>query len=190
MKNWIKKYLKESLEEISAKPKPEFGAGAFHKLYRSTKHPDRLYKIGDEDSVDEWLPTFQEHPKYFPRVYNVFPYKKDRTLKVVEVEMLDTSKAKMELDKLQNFLTSISGQVDCGGEDIDTLNFFQPQCINKVATAAHATNQPQMLPLVFKWAKFLSVVVPIVERDLGRPLDLHIGNVAYDNAGNLKMIDI
>lgn len=190
MKDWIKTYLRESLEEMSTKPKPEFNSGAFHKLYRSIQFPDRLYKIGYEDSVDEWLPTFKAYPKYFPKVYRVFPYRKDPTLKVVEVEMLDTIKAKIELDKLDRFLISISDQVDCGGEFITTLNFFEPSCINKVATAAHATNQPQILPLLFKWAKFLSVVAPIVEKDLGRPLDLHIGNVAYDNDGNLKMIDI
>lgn len=190
MKDWIKTYLRESLEEMSTKPKPEFGAGTFHKLYRSRQHPNRLYKIGDEDSVDEWLPTFQQYPKYFPRVYRVFPYKKDPTMKVVEIEMLDTGKAKVELDKLDRFLISISDQVDCNGEFINTLNFFEPPCINKVAMAAQATNQPQILPLLFKWAKFLSVVAPIVERDLGRPLDLHIGNVAYDKEGNLKMIDI
>lgn len=190
MKDWIKKHLKESLEEITTKPKSVFGAGAYHKVYRSKQHPDRLYKIGDEDSVDEWLPTFQEYPKYFPKVYRVFPYKKNPKMKVVEIEMLDTSKAKVDLNKIDNFLLSISDQVDCGGEFINVMNFFEYECLNKVIVAAQATNKPEILPILYKWAKYLSAVSPIIEKDLGRPLDLHIGNVAYDKQGNIKMIDI
>lgn len=181
--------VEQSLKE-TPKPKPVFGSGQYHKLYRSNQFPDRLYKIGDEDSVDEWLPIFQANPKYFPKVYRVFPYKKDSKLKVVEIEMLDTSKAKIELDKLDSFLLNISDQVDCDGEFITTLNFFESSCIDTVVEAANKTNQPEILPLLYKWAEFLSVVVQIVERDLARTLDLHIENVAYDKEGNLKMIDI
>ena len=190
MKNWIKKYLRESLDEVKTRKKNLFGNGAYHNIYRSNKYPDRLFKVGDEDTVDEWVSTFKENPKYFPKIYRVFPYKKNPRYKVVEIEMLNTNQASLELSKLDNFLINISDQVDCNGEIVNTLNFFEPSCINKVVMAAHATDQPNMLPLIYKWAKFLISVSSIVEKDLGRPLDLHHGNVATDNAGNLKMIDI
>ena len=86
MKNLIKRLLKESLEEMSIKPKKEFGKGTFHKVYSSNRNPDRLYKIGDEDTVDEWVDTFKEYPQYFPKIYRVFSYSKDPSLKVVEIE--------------------------------------------------------------------------------------------------------
>ena len=188
MKQWIKTYLRESLEEMSTRPKPEFGKGAYHKVYRSNKFPDRLYKIGDEDSVDEWLPTFQENPQYFPRVYRVFPYKKDPTLKVVEIEMLNTAKAAHELERIDRFLLDITHVVNC--KNLSVLNFFEKECFQGVIEAADNADDPYILPTLYKWAKFLRAVSPIVEKDLGRPLDLHIGNVAYDKMGKIKMIDI
>lgn len=190
MKNWIKTQLRESLNEMKPTPKPEFGSGAWHKVYLSRQHPDRLYKIGREDSVDEWLKTFQQNPKYFPKVYRVFPYSKNPKYKVVEIERLTLGKARRELNEIDSFLLDISDSVDCGGEFITNLNFFQGLCFQKVVNAAQATNNPEIIPMLYKWGKFISAVSNIVEKDLGRDVDLHIGNVGYDKDGNLKMIDI
>lgn len=188
--NIIKILLRESLKEVSIKNKDQFGQGAYHTVYRSNKYPNRLFKIGHEESVDEWLPTFEAYPKYFPKIYNVFNSKKYPEIKIVEIEMLHTNKAYSELKLLDSFLISISDEVDCNGRFVSISDFFEVPCVNKIANAAQAMDEPEILPILFKWAKFLSVVNPIVEKDLGRPLDLHFGNVAYDNNGNLKMIDI
>lgn len=188
MKDWIKTYLRESLEEISTKPKPEFGTGAYHKVYASRKHPDRLYKIGDEDTVHEWLSTFQENPQYFPKVYRVFSYAKNPTLQVVEIEKLNTVKAAQELGMIDRFLINVSDAVNC--KYLSVLNFFEKECFQSVIEAAQDSDDPYLPTILFKWAKFLKAVSPIVEKDLGRHLDLHVGNVAYDKMGKLKMIDI
>ena len=188
MKSWIKTYLRESLEEISTKPKPEFGSGAYHKVYASRKYPDRLYKIGDEDSVDEWLSTFQENPQYFPKVYRAFPYKKDPNMKVVEIEKLNTVKAAQELKMIDRFLIDVSDVVNC--RNLSVLNFFEKECLQGVIEVAQDSDDPYLPTILLKWAKFLKAVSPIIERDLGRHLDLHVGNVAYDKFGKLKMIDI
>jgi hypothetical protein len=190
MKNWIKQILRESLNEVKPIPKPEFGSGFFHTVYSSRKHPDRLYKIGDEEIVNEWVSTFKENPKYFPKVYRVFPYSKKPYLKVVEIEKLNTGIAKVEFDKIDKFLIDISSDVNCNGKFITILDFFEYPCFEKIITAAQATNNPQIIPLLYKWGKFISAVKKIVDKDLGRDIDLHRGNVAYDNEGNLKMIDI
>lgn len=190
MKTWIKNILREALEEMAPKPKQIFGSGFFHNVYHSNKHPDRLFKIGDEEIVHKWLNTFKENPKYFPKVYRVFPYSKNVEYKVVEIEKLNTNKAKIELDSIDRFLIDSSSDINCNGEFINLLNFFEYPCFEKVITAAQATNKPDLIPLLYSWGKFLSAVTKIVEKDLGRDLDLHRGNVAYDNNGNLKMIDI
>lgn len=190
MKNWIKTYLRESLEEMTIKPKKEFGKGAYHKVYASNKYPDRLFKIGDEDTVHEWLSTFQENPKYFPKVYRTFPFRKDPTLTVVEIEKLNTAVAAKELKEIDEFLLDISDTVHCGKNFLSLGNFYETPCINMVVSAANDSDNPYLIPILQKWTKFLRAVAPIIEKNLGRPLDLHIGNVAYDKMGKLKMIDI
>jgi len=190
MKQWIRTYLRESLEEMSIKPKKEFGKGAYHKVYASNKYPDRLFKIGDEDTVHEWLSTFQENPKYFPKVYRTFPFRKDPTLTVVEIEKLKTAEAAYELNEIDRFLLNLSGEISCSNGFITINNFFEGECFNTVIDAADNGDNPFILSILYRWAKFLRAVAPIIEKDLGRPLDLHIGNVAYDKMGKLKMIDI
>lgn len=190
MKNWIKIRLKESLEEVSTTNKPKFGSGADHNVYKSIKNPDRLYKIGNEIKVDEWVEIFKAFPKYFPRIYRVFPHKRKPTLTVVEIEKLNTAKAARELKEIDEFLLNISSEISCDNEFITSYNFFEGRCFKSVIDAANNSDNPYILPMLYKWGKFLKEVSSIVERDLGRPLDIHVGNVAYDKMGKLKMIDI
>lgn len=188
MKDWIKIRLNESISEMS--PKPIFGQGAFHQLFSMKKYPDRLFKIGDEISVDEWLPTFKENPKYFPKIYRVFPYRKDPTLVVVEIEKLDTKSASLEFFKIQEFLDDNLDKLSFNGSFIHNLNFFEEGYFEKVVYLAQMMNRSDLLPLLYKWTKFLRITSKIVKRDLGRDFDLHTGNVAYDSHGNPKLIDI
>ncbi len=188
MKRIIRMLLKERLEEVSTIPKSTFGRGTFHNVYLSRKNPDKLYKIGYEDTVDDWLPTFQNHPQYFPKVYRVFPHKKEPALKVVEIEKLNTAKAAQELELIDRFLINFSDVINC--KYVSVSNFFDKECMQDVINAVEDSDDPYLPTIIFKWAKFLRAVTPIVEKDLGRHLDLHVGNVAYDKMGKLKMIDI
>ena len=188
MKKWIKQQLRESLEETSIKPKGVYNYGTFHKLYHSNKYPDRLYKMGDDKTVEEWVSIFKYYPKYFPKVYRTFPSKTHQGITVVEIEKLNTTTAAKELKLIDTFLINASDIINC--KNVSLLNFFEKECINDVLEAADYSDDPLMPQLIYKWGKFLKEVSPIIENALGRPLDLHIGNVAYDKFGKLKMIDI
>lgn len=190
MKTWIKQILRENLDEIAPKPKPIFGSGAFHNVYTSSKNPDKLYKMGRKRVVERWVNIFKRDEKYFPKVYRVFPSSKDPDIFIVEIEKLNTYRAAKELGELDMFLINISDSVHCNDEFIHSLNFFEGPCFEKVISAANMTNKPQLVPILYKWAKFLTGVKRVIGDDLRRELDLHAGNVAYDNNGNLKMIDI
>ena len=187
MKEFIKKLLRETLDEMT--PKPVFGQGDFHKIYHSVKHPDRLYKVGDEETVDGWVDTFKRYPKYFPKVYRVFPYAKNPIYTVVEIEKLETSQASLELKKIDKFLIDWCGNIECGNDFVSILNFFEDECWEEVEYIAEKKS-PEILPLLNKWGNFLSEVTPLVQRDTFKDLDLHFGNVAYDAQGNIKLIDI
>ena len=187
MKDLIKKLLRETLDEI--REKPLFGKGQFHHVYQSKKYPNRLFKIGNEETVDEWISTFREYPKYFPKVYRSFPYIKDPSLIVVEIEKLDTKRAERELSDIDEFLFDEAGGMECNDGFITILDFFEVDCYEILKDTAYEYNKNFAI-ILDKWVKFLQEVAPIIKMQLGRDLDLHVGNVAYDAQGNLKLIDI
>ena len=59
MKDFIKKLLRETLDEIKTKEKELFGSGDFHHVYRFNRFPDRLFKIGKKETVKEWVYIFK-----------------------------------------------------------------------------------------------------------------------------------
>ena len=187
MKNLIKKLLRENLNEISNKPL--FGSGDYHEVYRFNKYPNRLFKIGTKKVVAQWVGIFKSNPMYFPKVYRVFEYKKDPLYSVVEIEMLDTKKASDEFTKLNDYLESKFDILDCNDNLITFDNFHENPCFTKFMDFVEENN-PELTELFIKWAEFLQEVTPIVESNKKGFLDLHARNVAYDNQGNLKMIDI
>ena len=184
--NLIKKLLREALEE-EVRDKPVFGRGGYHQLYKSMKHPDRLYKVGKEYVVNKWVSIFEKNPKYFPKVYRVFRYEAEPNYMVVEIEKLDTEIAYKELIDLVKFINLISEQYNM--EELICYNFFESETYEFVFNCAKK-NSNYISQLVKKWGSFLSHVIPIVESETGHSMDLHYGNVAYDKEGNLKMIDI
>ena len=64
--NSIKASIKKILNEIKVKEKTPFGWGTEHKIFPSQKFPDRLYKVGEKDSVDRWFEIFKSNPNMFP----------------------------------------------------------------------------------------------------------------------------
>jgi hypothetical protein len=107
---------------------------------------------------------------------------------VVEIEKIDTVRAANELNKIDNFLFDVPDTINC--EYLSLHKFFDTECIDNVIEAAKNDDDPYLLPMIYKWAKFLRTVSKIVYDYMGRDIDIHVGNVAYDNKGNLKMIDI
>jgi len=187
MKDLIKKLLRENLEEISQKP--VFGSGWHHNIYQSSQYPDRLYKVGNSKTVNEWVRIFKAYPKYFPKIYNVFPYKKNPYYTVVEIEKLNTNEGSREFTMIDDFLFDEAGDMECNDEFISILNFFETDCYEILKEIAYERDKKFSI-ILDKWVKFLQQVAPIIKMELGRDLDLHVGNVAYDAQGNLKLIDI
>jgi len=195
MKNWIKQQIRESLDEIAPVHKKPFGKGAFHKVYSSLKFPDKLFKIGEKNVVEQWVAIFKKYPKYFPKVYRVFPYSKAPNYFVVEIEKLNTKQAELDYELIDEFLFEYSDKLSCSNEFLGVTNFFESRCFGLVEDQLNETNNSELIPLFNKWATFLREAYPIIEGELdtensNRYLDLHSGNVAYDKRGNIKFIDI
>ena len=104
----ISKLVKEELKEIRKIEKKRYGQGIEHVIYPSKKHPDRLYKIGDEETVKHWVKIFQSDPKIFPKIFKVGKFSDPRDKKkigyYVEIEKLNTDKAIKEWDQLEDKL--------------------------------------------------------------------------------------
>ena len=200
MKSIIKKLIRETLNEIAPEPKEMFGLGSYHAVYQSKKNPNRLYKIGTESVVKKWVDIFKRYPQYFPKIYRVFQSSKNPDLYVVEIEKLSTKQASYDLSLIDEFLIEHYKDLTCD-KHITIHNFFNSKCMYQIEEILEESDDiydMHLLPIMKKWAKFLSEVYPMIEAELnvGKNarnsvmLDLHVGNVAYDNSGNIKLIDI
>lgn len=187
MKDIIKKLLKETLDELSTKDKPLFGSGMYHRVFSTNKNPNVLYKVGSKNVVQNWVNIFKRYPQYFPKIYRVFPLKKDPRYWSVEIEKMDTKQAEMDLKRMDDFLYSNANNFECDGEFISIHNFFKTECFQVLK---EHINDKELLNLFEKWGKFLSEAYPIIEDELNDYPDIHSGNVAYTESGDIKFIDI
>ena len=199
MKDFIRKMLKEGLEEISTKQKSIFGSGMEHNVYSSKQHPDRLYKIGSSDTVGIWVRIFKENPKVFPKIYRVFPSKQYSNATVVEIEKLEIEKAeahfRMVRDILTHFMDDKYGfsnfrlqnihQLDTNNiKFTDFIKAFKDWLINQRYNVNTIT-------LCLKWVKMVYQMYSYFEKKYHYIFkDIHAYNVAYDKMGNIKIIDI
>lgn len=204
MKNWIKQRLKKSLDEVSIRKKPVFGSGVQHTVLKSIKHQDRLYKVGLEDDVQFWTYIFKENPKIFPKVYRVFQSKTDPDYWIVEIEKLNTESAKEDFNMVNNLLRGyMLSKNNNSPIQIVTITLAKIYKIDKTNTdfITFITNfNKYLLELrisdndrkkALKWVKMIYYVYKYLERKYDYfDKDLHSGNVAYDNSGNIKIIDI
>ena len=101
----IKKMLQKHLSELLTHEKPLFGKGVFHKIYPSKSNPDRVFKVGKPNVVEEWLNIFKQNPEYFPKVYRTGVFKNG--LHYVEVEKLDNQRVKNEWRDINRILVSL-----------------------------------------------------------------------------------
>jgi len=190
MKDWIKQILKETLDELSTKEKDPFGAGCYHRVYTSVKNPNMLYKVGDRDIVEGWVRIFKKYPDMFPKVYRVFPFKKNPNYWVVEIEKLDRDRAEKEFKELDDFVYNC--ELTYKGLVIRFsriyLEGYLSTVINNIKT--HGVEGLQKyIPLLEKWADYLDRLAKILEVENDYP-DFHEGNFAYDSNNNIKAIDI
>lgn len=201
MKNWIKKSLKKYLKEAIS-TKPVYGSGFSHTIFKSNKYPNRLFKIGTKYTVEYWVDIFEKYPKFFPKVYRVFPSKKDPNYLIVEIEKLNTTDAERDFKFMTDFLRNakIYMTYDDETEDEDRgeiikFTYFpiypKDLLLDKLRDFIYGNKISHEVYLLFeKWIEFINELVDATRNDLRGFLDFHAGNYAYDNNGNLKCIDI
>ena len=184
------------------RPKEMFGLGSYHQIYQSKKNPDRLYKVGDKNTVDEWVKIFRKYPKYFPKIFRVFKSKAKGNIDIyiVEIERLETRSATMDLSMIDEYLTFNCDNIRCGKFGPNLHNFFEKECLGQIINQLEESDDTYdrvLKPIFVKWATFLREVYPTIQQEFksmggdgSRVLDLHVGNVAYDKNKNIKLIDI
>lgn len=194
MTDFIKKLLRESLEELATRQKAVYSRGTEHVLYSSIKNPNVLYKIGDKDTVLKWLKVFKSNPRLFPKIYKAgeLKTKYNSGKYYVEIEKLNTDEVINDWRYLEDLLEKI------GTADTDTfegsLNMIFIDLLkgylsfNGIYKKLSADKKGQ--ELFKKWYNFLGSALEQVRKFGYNGLDIHRYNFAYDSAGNLKAIDI
>lgn len=200
----LKMNIREILKELNFQKKEILGSGGEHKVYSSSKFPDRLFKVGRKKSVEEWIEIFQSNPNLFPIVYKIGQFKKNENLFFVMIEKLDTKKAidewdylheKMEeLDIIDDDDNGLYGTdlydiyINYGGSDGNSVKF---KIIEDILEKLKNYDN-KAFNIFSKWFKLIKDCEKIKEKILGRPTrtDAHKYNFGYSKDGKLKCLDI
>jgi hypothetical protein len=197
----LKKMLHEGLAEMEIKQKDLFGSGLEHKIFPSSD-PNKLYKVGYCDSISLFVKAVNKGEEYFPKIYKMgtIKYKNEKVCWIM-IEKLNTEKVKSDFDSLNNVFQEIGllnlddfskvySDISYIFRDllVDDNNEFMGEITNKLKKY-DVKNKTKYKDLFLKWVVFLYKVESIVT-SVKMSLDLHGGNFGYDNAGNLKCLDI
>jgi hypothetical protein len=197
----ILQLIREELKEISTSQKKRYGQGSEHIIYPSKKHPDRLFKIGDKEMVEQWVKIFRSNPKIFPKIYRVGKVSEPRDKRIngcyVEIEKLDTDRAIKEWEQLEDKLKE-SGITDffdgAFGRNITDIyvNYEHDQkTITHIATKLKEYDV-NAYNLFIKWFKLFKECQKSIEKVVGYGtlVDAHRYNFGYGSDGKLKCLDI
>lgn len=197
----IKRLIKDELQEISTAPKKKYSQGMEHIIYPSKNHPDRLFKIGEKEMVEQWVKIFRSNPEIFPKIYKVGkisdPDDKRITGYYVEIEKLDTDRAIKEWEQLEDKLEE-AGITDffdgAFGRDITDIyvNYEHDQkTITHIATKLKEYDV-NAYNLFIKWFRLFKECQKSIENVVGHGtlVDAHRYNFGYGSDGELKCLDI
>jgi hypothetical protein len=197
----ILQLIREELKGISTTKKTKFGQGMEHIIYPSKNHPDRLFKIGEEYVVGQWVKVFRSNPEVFPKIYRVGKISDPRDKRIngyyVEIEKLDTDKAIKEWEQLEDKLEEC-GIVDfedgAFGRDMTDIyiNYEEDQkTITHIATKLKECDI-KGYDLFIKWFKLFKECQKSIEKVVGHGtlVDAHRYNFGYGSDGKLKCLDI
>ena len=187
----IKELLRKHINELNITPKPEYGHGIEHRIYKSNSNPNILFKVGHKTSVMRWLDIFMANPEYFPIVYKNGKLK-DTDEYYVEVEKLDTDRVRDEWRQIDQQLKEAKDKGMLAGltrdDSIEDIWMLSERTIILIANVIAQNNDEELALLFYYWTKFLKEVESIVTKE-GHYLDCHVGNFGYDKAGNKKCLD-
>jgi hypothetical protein len=211
----LNRVFSRDIDELDIKHKTPKGSGSFHYVYNSTQNPNRVFKIARPSDIDEWLSLFKNNPDIFPSVYRVgetkvklqepknylefidgeIKYVKHKVgdvvdAKYVELDKLDTVKAKNDWMQLDNAITDMTEE---GWEFQDYVIHlilkFTSQGGDSDMIDAVSKNMEVEHPEMIKTLKKFIVLIKKLCQIKKRP-DLHIDNFGYDKDGTLKCLDI
>lgn len=167
--------------------------GLEHRIFPSKNNPKVLFKVGENEIIDEWVNTFKNDSSVFPKIFHVglLPDKKH---KFVALEKLDTSAFEKKWDDLELALEDI-GAVDVDRRESFTDLYAQEGTDSKVFgdIAIELRNHDKE---IFDFYIDLLRVIKRAEKVQNETLkkdtlvDAHKYNFGYNEDGNLKMLDV
>jgi hypothetical protein len=176
----------EDIGEIATKKKRKLGEGLYHDVYESIRYPDKVFKIGRENSVKEAYEYFVKYPYLFPHVYGYKKWgdKKDpggvNDLYFMLLEKLDTQK----FVDFWNELNEISGQFTQKTLYTIAYNFYgYEEGWMKILQYLDNENH-ELFDQTLEFYNLLKELNEIYESP-----DVHNGQFGYDKNGVLKCLD-
>jgi hypothetical protein len=182
--NRFREYERE-VDEVKVKEKSPLGSGIQHKVYESKRYPDKVFKVGLLDSVQDAYQFFKNYPYLFPKVYG---YKKLGEMKddfgndlyYIILEKLDTKSFVTLWRKLAPICKNVIGEsfymlvYDLMYKETEWIEFLD-----------HLKDNEKD---VYEKALELYQLVYEINEIYDGP-DIHDGQFGYDKEGVLKCLD-
>lgn len=183
--NQLKGVIDTELGEIAIKKKRKLGAGMYHNVYESNRYPDRVFKVGEEDSVREAYAYFMNYPYLFPKVYRYSKLGDQKSHKGEDIyylmlEKLDTNSFVSFFKKLNE----VSGEVVQRHIMPISINFNESQEEWGKILDYLETKDKTFYEKTLEFFTLLRELNEIYDMP-----DVHIGQFGYDKDGVLKCLD-
>jgi hypothetical protein len=207
--------MRISKEFKEARSRKEKASGIEHMVYPSTDDPDKIYKLGPKNVIDNWYDIFKKNPNIFPIIYKrgetrvklkdkkvintkngwqtfeagtVFPFD------YVLMENLDTDKVIKEwalLDRAMEEILDLDGY-----EFMDYMVAFMLNDDNKTVKIINEgiKEYSTIYPIFLRYVDLVNTLmdmgvgakIPSVGRNIP---DVHQNNFGYSKSGKLKCLD-
>lgn len=185
------------IKEIRTFDKEVFGSGVEHKIFESRRYNDRVYKVGPERSVRNWIDIFKSSPNIFPTIYkidtlkgknlegflNYFNTIYDEPYYYVLIEKLNTKDFIQFWNDLEYQLSYITDD----DPDLDNIAFGFNS--NKEVWINLLKRIKKNKPNLYEKTIQLYHIIEELNNIKTNP-DVHMFNFGFDSKGNIKCLDI
>lgn len=184
--------LKLAIDEIATYQKQPFNWGSEHNIYK-TSDPNKLIKVGSEESINKWYELFKAHPDIFVKVYKKGKVKhktndgNEIVSSYVMVEKLDTRAFKTLWYEFGKAIERYEEQI--GQQDHLSVRYYftkpEEDLDFLINVGISIKNNPQLHE---KYLDFLRLMMHIGQ--LKAIPDIHVDQFGIDSTGKIKCLDI
>jgi hypothetical protein len=183
----------KNIKSPNIRVKPVLGAGSYHKVYQSSIHPDKVFKVERAPGeVDKWFNLFNQNQKTFAKTFQKIKIKDvdGKILTAVVMEKLNTTPFMQLWDDMEKTLgkfKTLNPNLQVENLEKFSKRLYDPQSFKKWNEFIKFTKQknPSLSNKIDEFNKIVNQLYKITPHP-----DIRKFNLGYDKSGILKALDI